>query len=116
MNGINIVQGTTPTITFTVTGYDLTDKTVEIYLVWRGGKLTLDNDRLGIDYDDGATTIAFQLTQAETLKMPVGAAKAQMRFIGADGQTCATVDDAAVLNILNLYDNTEIEYRGENNA
>lgn len=111
-NMINIVQGTTPTLTFTISGYDLTDKTVEIYIMSRAGLKVLTDDRLSIAYSEGTSIIVLQLTQAETLKMPVGMAKVQIRFINSSGQTDATVDDAAQLNVLAISDHKEIVYRG----
>lgn len=115
-NIIDIVQGTTPSLSFIINGYDLTSKTVEIYITHAGGKLYLTNDRMGIAYSDDASTIALQLTQAETLKLPVGAASVQIRFINESGQTDATIDGAAKLNVHSIAKRAEIVYRGDGNG
>lgn len=52
--------------------------------------LTLTNDVLSIAYDDGASSIAFRLTQEETLSFKEGKAEVQVRFIDAEGIAKAT--------------------------
>lgn len=62
-------RGSTTPITITVEGIDLTGAEWLIVSVRRAGKPTLElsGDRLSTSYAEGATTIAFQLTQAESL-------------------------------------------------
>lgn len=83
-------QGTTPTYTLTISGYDLTDKSVFVTVSSRGKKITKTNDALSIAYSEGASTIAFQLTQKDTLSLGLGQAEVQVRFISADGNAKAT--------------------------
>lgn len=63
-------RGSTTPITITIDGIDLTGAEWLIISVKRAGSrslLELSGDRLSVAYADGATTIAFQLTQAESL-------------------------------------------------
>ena len=62
-------RGSTTPITITVEGIDLTGAEWLIVSVKRAVRPTLElsGDRLSVAYADGATTIAFQLTQAESL-------------------------------------------------
>ncbi len=83
-------QGTTPTYTLTICGYDLTDKTVFVTVSSRGKKITKTNDALSIAYSEGVSAIAFQLTQEDTLSLGPGQAEVQVRFISADGHAWAT--------------------------
>ena len=83
-------QGTTPTYTLTINGYDLTDKTVFVTIKGRGQPITLTGPRLSIGYDNGVSVIAFALTQPETLALPLGQAEVQVRFIDANGIAKAT--------------------------
>ena len=83
-------QGTTPVYTLTVSGYDLTDKTVYVSVRARGQLITKTNDDLSMAYGDGATTIAFQLSQEETLSLQLGQAEVQVRFIDEHGTAKAT--------------------------
>ena len=83
-------QGTTPTYTLTISGYDLTDKTVFVTVKSHGKMITLTGDRLSIGYDSGASAIAFMLTQEETLALGLGQGEVQVRFIDAQGIAKAT--------------------------
>ena len=83
-------QGTTPTYTLTVAGYDLTDKTVYVTVRSQGKRITKTNDDLSMAYGGGATSIVFTLTQEETLSLSPGQAKVQVRFIDAEGVAKAT--------------------------
>lgn len=56
-------QGTTPTFTLTVNGYDLTDKTVFVTIKGRGKSITLTGERLSIAFENDISVIAFMLTQ-----------------------------------------------------
>lgn len=86
-----MIRGTTPHYTLTIEGYDLTQMTVFV-TIRRGDcrTLTLTNDRLTIGYADNKTSIAFTLTQEETLMLREGTGKIQVRFIDADGDAQAT--------------------------
>ena len=85
-----MTRGTTPEYILTVPGYDLTQTTVYCTISQWAKKLTLTGDRLSIAYDNTASTVAFSLTQEETLKMRVGAAEVQIRFIDSAGHARAT--------------------------
>jgi len=84
-------QGTTPTYTLVVEGYDLTDKTVYVTLRAGGKRVTLTGDRLTVVYDDTDSTIAFRMTQQETFALPLGDVDVQVRFIDSNGVAMATV-------------------------
>lgn len=83
-------QGTTPTYTLTIPGHDLTDQTVYVTISGRGERITKTGDDLTVSYSDNASTIAFRLTQEETLGLRLGTAQVQVRFINAAGIALAT--------------------------
>ena len=63
-------RGDTTPITITIEGIDLTATEWLIVSLSRGGykqPMELSGDRLTVTYGEGATTIALQLTQAESL-------------------------------------------------
>ena len=103
-------QGTTPTYTLTITGYDLTDKTVFVSVRSRGKLITKTNDDISIAYGEGATTIAFQLSQEETFALGLGTAEVQVRFIDAQGHAKAT--DIGTLEVLRVLQPGVIAYDG----
>ena len=81
-------RGTTPAITLTV-DMDITSWTVYVTLKKGGKQLTLLNDALTMSYADGKTTIAFALTQQQTLDFSVGSCEVQVRAVH-DGTAIAT--------------------------
>ena len=81
-------RGTTPAITLTV-DYDVTAWTVYVTLKNGGNVLTLENDALTMEYANSKTTIAFSLTQEQTLAFSVGTCEVQVRAIH-DGTAIAT--------------------------
>ena len=81
-------RGTTPAITLTV-DYDITEWTVYVTLRNGGNVLTLTNDALSMSYANQKTTIAFSLTQEQTLAFSVGTCEVQVRAIH-DGTAIAT--------------------------
>lgn len=81
-----MMQGTTPPYVLTVTGRDLTDKTVFVTLEGKDhNQVTKTGDDLTIAYSDNDSTIAFRLTQEETFALKPGEVKVHVRFIDADG-------------------------------
>ena len=102
-------QGTTPTFTLTVSGYDLTDKTVFVTVKGRGEPITLTGERLSIDCDSGISVVTFRLTQQETLALPLGRAEVQIRFIDADGVAKAT--DTAPITVERILQPGVIKYQ-----
>ena len=105
-------QGTTPTYTLTISGYDLTDKTVFVTIKRNGKTITLSNNRLSIAYVSGISVIAFALTQQETLALPLGKAEIQVRFIDAQGIAKAT--DKSEIIIEDILQPVVITYAGGN--
>lgn len=87
-------RGTTPTYTLTVPDHDLTNKSVYVTIAQRHTKLTLAGDRLAVSayetQEETGSRIIFTLTQEETLRMTVGDATVQVRFIDAGGTAWAT--------------------------
>lgn len=81
-------RGTTPAIVLTV-DMDITSYTVYVTLKNRSNELTLTNDSVVMEYDDGKTTLTFALTQEQTLKFGTGTCEVQVRAIH-DGTAIAT--------------------------
>lgn len=88
-----IIRGTTPTESFTIPQeypVDLANCTQ----IWAtitdssGKDYVFEKDRMTVDADAG--TIAFDLTQEDTLKFAVGAAKVQLRFLYNNGKAFAS--------------------------
>lgn len=106
-----MIRGTTPDIVLTINGYNLTDKTVYVTISKSGRKLTKTNEDLMITYTGGTSSIAFRLTQEETLAMRIGTASVQVRFISADGTALAT--DIKTLSIEPVLLEEVIEYAAD---
>lgn len=85
-----MIRGTTPTFEVIVEGANLTDKTAFLTLSQGDRKITLTNDRLRIVPGDPDSTIAFTLTQCETLCMKKGGVSIQLRFIDDGGVAWAS--------------------------
>lgn len=98
-------RGTTPAITLTV-DMDLTTWTVYVTLKNAKNTLTLGNDALTMEYADSKTTIAFALTQAQTLAFSVGTCEVQVRAIH-DGTAIAT--DIQTLDVGRILKDGEID-------
>lgn len=81
-------RGTTPAIVLTV-DMDLTAYTVYVTLKSHSKSLTVTNDGLTMEYANSKTTIAFSLTQQQTLDFSVGTCEVQVRAIH-DGTAIAT--------------------------
>ena len=84
------VRGTTPDYVLALEGYDLTGKTVYVTLAQGGVKTTLTGDRLTIATDEEGSTVAFELTQAETLRFKAGDAEVQLKCIDEQGNVDAS--------------------------
>ena len=92
-------RGTTPAIVLTV-DTDLTGWTIYATLGMGKKKLTIENDRMTISYENGKTTLAFSLTQEETLAFGVGNCEVQVRAI-KDGTAIATdIQDIDIRRII----------------
>lgn len=111
-----MIRGTTPTITLTVDGYDLTEKSVEIYIREKdaeGEPLTYTEEDQAVEIlaDAEKTTIYLHLSQENTLEMKAGKSyQVQVRWIGEDGIAEAT--EKGVFTLGDIMKNAEIKYRG----
>ena len=85
-----MIRGTTPFYTLALSGVDLTGKTVYVTISQHGRKLTKTGGDLSVAADAEGSTIAFALTQEETLDLEVGSVEVQVRFIDAAGIARAT--------------------------
>ena len=107
------VRGTTPDYVLTLEGYDLTGKTVYVTLAQGGIKTTLTGDRLTIVAEESGSTIAFELTQAETLRFKAGDAEVQLKCINSEGHVDAsgtgqlTIDRALLEREISYADDTD---------
>lgn len=107
------VRGTTPDYVLTLEGYDLTGKTAFVTIAQGGLKTTLTGDRLTIVADEGGSTVAFSLTQAETLRFKVGDADVQLKCIDDQGNVDAsgigqlTIDRALLEREISYADDTD---------
>ena len=106
------VRGTTPDYVLVLNGYDLTGKTVFVTLAQGGLKTTLTGDRLTIVAGESGSTIAFELTQAETLRYKVGDVEVQLKCIDERGHVDAsgtgrlTIDRALLEREISYADDT----------
>ena len=111
-----MIRGTTPTITLTVDEYDLTDKSVEIYIREKGdaGEPAVYTDadqQVDIRKTEKGTSIFLRLSQEDTLAMKAGKSyQVQVRWIGDDGQAEATEQETFILGDIMV--DSVIEYRG----
>lgn len=79
-------RGTTPTLTITVTGMDVTDlKTIKVTFKQGNIELTKATNDVTIDAENNA--ILVPLTQEDTLKFDSGAVNVQIRGLLADDVT-----------------------------
>lgn len=89
-----MIRGTTPTIPLHV-DTDISDHTIYVTLENSGNEITLENDRLTVEYvpahgnQSERTNISFILTQEETLALGMGMVEIQIRAI-KDGVAVAT--------------------------
>lgn len=85
-----MIRGTTPDYVLTLPGIDLTGMTVYVTIEQKGREITLTGDALTVASDGEDSTIAFMLTQAQTLTFAEGQALVQAKFIDATGNVGAT--------------------------
>lgn len=84
------VRGTTPDYVLALNGYDLTGKTVYVTLAQGGIKTTLTGNRLTIVAGEDGSTVAFSLSQAETLRFKRGDVEVQLKCIDEQGSVDAS--------------------------
>ncbi len=84
------IRGTTPDYILTLEGYDLSGKTAYVTLQQGTNTVTLSGDRLTVAADQSGSTVAFALTQEDTLMFSPGAVSVQLKAIDAQGNVDAT--------------------------
>lgn len=101
-------QGTTPAVTFTIKGYDLTD--MSVYVTFLNNRELLTKTDVVVTFDNvtETSTIVCRLSQEETLAMKKGNVKAQIRFIDENNQAYAT--EKADISIDDVLYQEVIEY------
>lgn len=104
-------QGTTPAITFSISGWDMSNMTA--FVSFKRGADILTKSDVTMVYDDEAdkTIIVCPLTQEETLNMRAGGATVQIRFIDANGSAYAT--NKAELEVKDVIFKEVISYGGD---
>lgn len=111
-----MIRGTTPTITLTVDGFDLTDKSVEIYIREKGAggeplTYTEEDQAVDIRKTQKGSEILLNLSQEDTLGMKAGKSyQVQVRWIGDDDKAEATEKETFTLG--DIMKDSVIEYRG----
>lgn len=107
------VRGTTPDYILTLNGYDLSGKTVYVTLAQGERKNTLTGDRLTIATDESGSTVAFSLSQCETLRFKRGIVEVQLKCIDEQGHVDAsgtgqlTIDRALLEKVITYADDTD---------
>jgi hypothetical protein len=109
-----MIRGTTPDYILTLDGVDLSDKTVYVTIKQCRKLLTKTGDELTIAVGETGSTIAFALTQEDTLGLSAGSASIQVRFIDSEGVARAT--ETAALNVEKVLLERVIEYDADNPA
>lgn len=89
-----ITRGTTPTVTCTVEGVDLTDFTIYLSVGARPNHpwFTADNEQMTLTLDGEDSVLTFALTQEQTLSCTAGEAIIQLRCV-KDGSAVATATE-----------------------
>lgn len=87
---MGMIRGTTPDYVLTLPGIDLDGMTVYVTIEQKDREITLSGDELTVVSDGEDSTIAFMLTQEQTLALNEGQASVQVKFIDAAGVVGAT--------------------------
>lgn len=85
-----MIRGTTPDYLLDIEACDLTDKAVTVTIDQNNIRITKARDELSISSDESGSTIAFMLSQRDTLRLKEGTADIQVRFIDSTGRADAT--------------------------
>ena len=106
-------QGTTPSITYTIKGYDLTSAKVFVSFKYGNEVLTKHSPLVQTSYDseEDVSTIVCPLTQEETLAITKSTTTTQIRFIYENGLAYAT--NKATLDVESVIYKDVIEYGGD---
>ena len=84
-----MVRGTTPTFTFSCTGYTFPSSNVYVYIKQRNVEIK-KTGTVTVDENPENCTVTVELTQEETLSLSSGPAEAQIRAINSDGTVVAS--------------------------
>lgn len=104
---MQIIRGTTPTITVTVTNdIDLSMVTQVWVYVAQQNKPKISRDIETVTIDTEAKTFTVRFTQAETLELRAGDCFFQMRVLLSDNTALATI--AQKLTVIDVYKGGEI--------
>ena len=110
-----MIRGTTPTLVLVLDDVDLTGQTFEVYLrgLKNGQLFCWDNSMENVSLHDvtpGTSTVYVDLSQEDTLKLEVGKAEVQVRFINHAGVALAT--NVVLVDVDKILKDSEIEYAG----
>lgn len=84
-----MIQKTTPTLTFTVSDFDLSSYDVYVYITQRGVEITKEPTDLTVTYSSPGSTVEATLTETDTLSLMQGSALAQIWATnGTDSVAC----------------------------
>ena len=105
---MQIIRGTTPSITITVTNEDIDLSTVSQVWVYiaQQNKPKVDKDIDDVVIDPENKTIVLRLEQTDTLNLRAGDAYFQIRMLLEDTTALATI--AQKLTVVDVYKNGEI--------
>lgn len=107
------IRGTTPDYILTLDGYNLTGRKVFVTIAQGLRNITLTGERLTVVADESGSTIAFSLTQAETLMFTTGNADIQVKCIDSAGNVdgsgigVLTIDRALLDKEISYADDTD---------
>lgn len=83
-----MIRYTTPTITLTVEGVDLTEQEVYVTLCQRNRTLTIEQPAMALEGED--TVITVPLTQVQTGGLAEGTTSVQVNWLDGQGHRDAT--------------------------
>lgn len=96
-----MINYTTPTISRTLDGVDLTDKKVYVTIAQNNAKLTKSDTDISVSVEEGNTTVEFMLTQEESAMFaPSHPARLQINWIDQEG-----VRDASSITPIKVFQN-----------
>lgn len=96
-----MINYTTPTISRTLDGVDLTDKKVYVTIAQNNAKLTKSDTDISVSVEEGNSTVEFTLTQEESAMFAHShPAQLQINWIDAEG-----VRDASSITAIKVFQN-----------
>ena len=101
-------QGTTPAITFTIPGIDISEMTPYVTFKYGNTLMTKSSGEVTTSYDEDTerSVVIVNLSQEETLAMEKGTLIAQCKFIDENGMVYATnkasiqIEDALLKEVI----------------